>query len=113
LDGYVDLCRNSTFPATNDHTSVVFFVLVPHISTLQPQHTRQNRQAALQDMVLQYVHDTTTHSPPSPFFTVTYPLKAILAQLKHAPVIVKTPKKERSRGGSGVVTVPAVMETGE
>lgn len=97
-------------------SSCPFIVLGGHLifliffSRLPPP---QNRQAALQDMVLQYVHDTTTHSPPSPFFTVTYPLKAILAQLKHAPVIVKTPKKERSRGGSGVVTVPAVVETGE
>lgn len=74
-------------------------------------HLQQSRQAALQDLVLQYVHQTTTHDAPSPHATVTFPMRALLQQLKHTPVIVKSPKKDRSRGGSGVINMPAVNKT--
>eukprot|EP01032_Pedospumella_encystans_P016977 gene16977-19347_t len=73
----------------------------------------ENRQAALQDLVLQHVHQSATHDSPSPHATVTYPMRALLTQLKHAPVIVKSPKKDRSRGGSGVISMPAVNKAPE
>ena len=92
----------NTYAHQNDcilHSLYIFTNLISY---------KQNRQAALQDLVLQHVHQSATHDSPSPHATVTYPMRALLTQLKHAPVIVKSPKKDRSRGGSGVISMPAV-----